>query len=161
MQDDDDKRYTLTTLLKLKGGYMRVILIFMLSVFMGSAAAITKCELNGKVYYQSAGCPEHAKAKYLVDDKYIDEKQLLKYRQEKEEKSEKPQAVDKEKPEQVTDSVESTDAQAQEEQDKQPVKNAPHVNVPRAFDYVNPKLSNMQRQLDAHNKELQKLQNAQ
>ena len=58
--------------------------------------------------------------------------------------------------------MESTDSEIQEdEQDKPPVKNGPHVNVPRAFDYVNPKLSDMQRQIDQHNKELQKLQNAQ
>jgi hypothetical protein len=46
-------------------------------------------------------------------------------------------------------------------QEQQPVKDAPHVNVPSAFDYVNPKLSDMQRKLDAHNKELQNQQNAQ
>ncbi|MBT3812244.1 MAG: hypothetical protein HON51_11855 [Gammaproteobacteria bacterium] len=143
---------------------MRVILILMLSVFMGSVAAITRCELNGKVYYQTAACPKHSKVQYLVNDKYIDEDKLRKYRQEKEDTMPEEQlSVSEEKPKQVTDSSALSDAGAQvdDELDKQAVKNAPHVNVPSTFDYVNPKLSDMQRKLDEHNKELHKLQNAQ
>ncbi|OQK18221.1 hypothetical protein AU255_10420 [Methyloprofundus sedimenti] len=143
---------------------MRVILIFLLSVFMNSAAAITRCELNGKVYYQTATCPEHAKAEYLINGKYIDEEQLLKHRQEK--KVTMPEdlpAVTEEKPEQAQNSIEPTDAKKEEadEQDKKPVHNPAQVNVPSTFEYVNPKLSDMQKQLDEHNKELQKLQNVQ
>ena len=143
---------------------MRVILILMFSTFMGNAAAINKCELNGKVYYQSATCPKHAKAKYLVDGEYIDEQRLLKLRQEKKDSMLVEQSTDSvERPRQMTSPGESADDQFQQEDEQQikPVKNAPHVNVPRAFDYVNPKLSNMQRQLDEHNRELQQLQSAQ
>ncbi len=146
--------------------YMRVILIFVLSVFMDSTAAITKCELNGKVYYQKAACPEHAASKYLINGKYIDEEQLLKYRQEKKEQTpEDIAAVGEEKPKQTPNSIESTDAQleAADGQDQKPVQNKKpaQINVPSAFEYVNPKLADMQRQLDEQNKELQKLQNAQ
>ena len=146
--------------------YMRVILIFVLSVFMDSTAAITKCELNGKVYYQKAACPEHAASKYLINGKYIDEEQLLKYRQEKKEQTpEDTAAVGEEKPKQTPNSIESTDAQleAADGQDQKPVQNKKpaQINVPSAFEYVNPKLADMQRQLDEHNNELQKLQKAQ
>ena len=143
---------------------MRIILILMPSLFVGNAAAINKCELNGKVYYHSVTCPKHAKAKYLVDGKYIDEERLLRLRQEKKDGMPAKQSTDSvEKSRQVSSPGESADDQFQYEDEQQikPVKNAPHVNVPRAFDYVNPKLSNMQRQLDEHNRELQKLQNAQ
>lgn len=142
---------------------MRVILILVLSVFMGNAAAINKCELNGKVYYQSATCPKHAKVKYLVDGEYIDEERLLKLKQEKKDNMPTKQSTNSvEKSRQVSNPDESVEDQFQYEDEQQIklVKNAPHVNVPRAFDYVNPKLSNMQRQLDEHNRELQKLQNA-
>jgi hypothetical protein len=148
---------------------MRVILILVLSVFMGSAAAITRCELNGKVYYQTARCPKQSKAQYLVNDKNIDEDKLRKYRRiNVEEISQETPVVGEEETKQVTNSKASADAETQESaeqennmQEQQPVKDAPHVNVPRAFDYVNPKLSDMQRKLDAHNKELQNQQNAQ
>lgn len=148
---------------------MRVILILVLSVFMGSAAAITRCELNGKVYYQTAWCPKQSKAQYLVNDKNIDEDKLRKYRRiNVEEISQETPVVGEEETKQVTNSKASADAETQESaeqednmQEQQPVKDAPHVNVPRAFDYVNPKLSDMQRKLDAHNKELQNQQNAQ
>ncbi|HIG65165.1 MAG: hypothetical protein HOE45_09580 [Gammaproteobacteria bacterium] len=99
-----------------------------------------------------------------MNDKYIDEDKLRKYRQEKEDTMPEEQlSVSEEKPKQVTDSSALSDAGAQvdDELDKQAVKNAPHVNVPSTFDYVNPKLSDMQRKLDEHNKELHKLQNAQ
>ena len=147
---------------------MRVIILLILSLFMGAATAITKCEINGKISYQAAGCPEHAKAKYLIDDEYIDEERLRKLKQKKKYNipANLPDATE-EKLKQVPSSIESTDDQIPEEeveedeQEKEPVKNAPHVNVPRAFDYVNPKLSDMQQQIDEHKKELQKLENSQ
>lgn len=120
--------------------------------------------VNGKVYYQTAICPEHAKAEYLINGKYIDEEQLLKYRQEKKEiMPEDLPAVTEEKPDQAQNSIELTDAKIKEadEQAKKPVHNPAQVNVPSAFEYVNPKLSDMQKHLEEHNKELQKLQNLQ
>ncbi|WP_221896462.1 hypothetical protein [Bathymodiolus japonicus methanotrophic gill symbiont] len=95
---------------------------------------------------------------------YIDKQCLLKLRQEKEGSMPAKRSTDSvEKSSQVSSPGAAIEEQFQfeDEQQMKPVHNAPHVNVPRAFDYVNPKLSNMQRQLDEHNRELQKLQNAQ
>ncbi|GAW85331.1 hypothetical protein bplSymb_SCF00508P013 [Bathymodiolus platifrons methanotrophic gill symbiont] len=128
--------------------------------------AINKCEINGKISYQSAACPTYAKSKSLVKDKYISEQQLQKYKREHREKSEqgfrklyppKNPAVVSEK---IPDNVQQTEPL--QEQNKQTDKHEPpHVNVPRPFDYVNTKLEKMDRELDEHNKKLQQLQNTQ
>ncbi|RLA25342.1 MAG: hypothetical protein DRQ62_02830 [Gammaproteobacteria bacterium] len=161
---------------------MRIVVLVLIFGFLQPAMAINKCELNGKVSYQAAACPEQAKSKSLVKDKYISEEQLQEYKREHNNKSE--QAFKKvnspKKPPVVSDQVLKIDTQQTQSQQIQALndtgeaqvqdvddqsnktnkRTAPHVNVPSAFDYVNPKLSDMDRKLEEHNKKLQQLQNA-
>ena len=144
---------------------MRVILILVLSVFMNSTVAITKCEINGKISYQTAACPENATSKFLMKDKYVSQQQLREYEQERVKNSgnslnkaapaNASSVVNQEPSDNDTQQTEPLQLQEDELDKKDDKHDAPHVNVPRAFDYVNPKLENMDRKLQEHNKRLQ------
>lgn len=67
----------------------------------------------------------------------------------------KPQRVDG-----ANEATESVDREMDEQSHKSETKVVPHVNVPDAFGYVNPRLEKMNRKLEEHNKKLQQLQNA-
>ncbi len=146
---------------------MHVFVFLILSVLMNPVLAITKCELKGKVIYKEGGCPEHAVTKYWVNGKYITEQQLKEYQQQGKIKSEQAfkqiNTPDKkvstvELKATALEAEESTHTQA-EILDAQDIESSPiHVNVPRAFEYVNPKLEAMDRKLDEHNKKLQQIE---
>lgn len=151
---------------------MRLIIIFLLSGFIQSVMAINKCEINGKVSYQQSPCPVNASSKSLVKDKYISEKQMHLYAQEAKRKSDESfkkinsaktsrsiapdsteietKSVSPKQIENLYSETESVDAE-QQATDK---NNPPKVNVPGAFEYVNPKLSDMDRKLNQHNKNI-------
>ena len=161
---------------------MRIVVIFLLFGFLQPAMAINKCELNGQVSYQTAACPEHAKSKSLVKDKYISEQQMQEYKRQHIKTSEQAfkKAYPPKKPPVVSEEASENDIQQTQSQQRQKLNDtthfqlqemdeqdvetekhkAPQVNVPSAFDYVNPKLSDMDRKLEEHNKKLQQLQNA-
>lgn len=161
---------------------MRIGLFFLISGFIQPAMAITKCEINGVVSYKQGPCPVNASSKYLINDKYVSEKQLRKKKQERQRKSDEdfikisPSRQSKPvisnsskiedqqaKPQQLSganEAIESSDRETVEQNHKADTKAVPHVNVPGAFDYVNPKLEKMNRKLEEHDKKLQQLQNA-
>ena len=68
--------------MKIRGVSMRIIGGLLLFGFVSSAMAITKCELNDKVTYKKGSCPENASSKVLIKDEFVEEKRLLKHKQE-------------------------------------------------------------------------------
>ena len=152
---------------------MRIVGILLLFWFVLPAMAITKCELNGKVIYKKGICPENASSKYLVKDKFVAKSQLLKYKQERIEHSEKdfkrmnaPRKLfngnkewfESENQPAKTRKVQiSNDVNQSLKVDKLASK-PDKINVPKMYDGVNDKLSEMEQKLELHNKELQQLQ---
>jgi hypothetical protein len=63
-----------------------VILVFFLG-FVQPAAAITKCELNGKVIYKTGNCPKDAVTKFLVKGNYVSDQHLLAHRKRRAQES--------------------------------------------------------------------------
>lgn len=161
---------------------MRIGLFLLASGFMQPVMAITKCEINGVISYKQGPCPVNASSKYLINEKYVSEKQLRQKKRERQRisdedflkvnSSRQPKPVinnpseikaQQAKPQRVDSSgvaTEAVDREAVEQDHKADTKAAPHINVPGAFDYVNPKLEKMNSKLEEHNKKLQQLQNA-
>ena len=154
---------------------MRILLVLLLLGVIQPVFAITKCELNGKVIYKRGDCPEHASAKYLVKDKYVDERQLQSHRQERKAESEqdfKLMNTPIKRPDEYEEWSESEDLQTKPEKVKmsdeathfqlqkvdKPNSKIRKINTPKSYDGVNDKLSEMERKLEQHNKELQQLQ---
>ena len=154
---------------------MRIVVILLLFGLIQPVFAITKCELNGKVIYKSGHCPEHASTKYLVKDKYVDESQLQKHKQEsiaESKKDFKRMNTPRKKPDESQEWFESEELQTKSKKvqmsneathfqlqkvDK-PNSKIHKINAPKVYDGVNDKLSEMERKLERHNKELQQLQ---
>ena len=154
---------------------MRIIVVLLLVGLIKPAFAITKCELDGKVTYKRGGCPEHASSKYLVKDKYVDENQLQKHKQERvveSEKDFKQMNTPRRRPDESEEWFESEEQQTkpkkiqisneathfQRQKVDKPNSKIHKINAPKVYDGVNEKLSEMERKLEQHNKELQQLQ---
>ena len=154
---------------------MHTLMVLLLLGFIQPAFAITKCELNGKVTYKSGGCPEHASAKYLVKDKYVEERQLQKHKQKRiveSEKDFKHMNTPRKRPDESEEWYESEDQQIklkkvqmsnesthfQLQKVDKPNSKIHKINAPKVYDGVNDRLSEMERKLEQHNKELQQLQ---
>lgn len=146
---------------------------------MQPAMALTKCVLEGKISYKQGACPKNATSEYWVKNRFVEESQLQKKRQDHITRSEEgfKQMNAQQKRQNEYDSEFDSEEQEQEkirEPKKMQVSNEsahfqlqkvdksksniPKVNVPQSHDYVNDRLSEMQRKLDQHNKELQQLQ---
>ena len=144
---------------------------------MQPAIALTKCVLEGKVSYKAGACPKNASSKYWVKNKFVAESELQKKRQEHITRSEES-FKQLNAPRKISDEREARFESEEQEQARKPKKmkvsnetahfqlqkidksksNAPKINVPQSHEYVNDRLSEMQRKLDQHNKELQQLQ---
>ena len=155
-----------------------VVFVFLFFSFMQPAIALTKCILDGKVSYKVGPCPKDASSKYWVNNKFVEERKLKKNRQKnsalseesfkrmntpivrREDESEEEFDVEEQeqarKPKKMQVSNETAHFQLKKVDNEK--DNAPEVNVPQSHEYVNDKLSEMQKKLDQHNKELQQLQ---
>ncbi|NOQ14200.1 MAG: hypothetical protein GQ583_06950 [Methyloprofundus sp.] len=156
-----------------------VVLVFLFFGFMRPAIALTKCVLNGKVSYKVGACPKNASSKYWVKNKFVAESELQKKQQENISRSEKSfKRMNEKKKSQDEYDAEFDSEEQEQEKKREPKKmeassevahfqlkkidksktDIPKVNVPQSHEYVNDKLSDMQKKLDQHNKELQQLQ---
>jgi len=155
-----------------------VVFVFLFFSFMQPAIALTKCILEGKVSYKVGPCPKNASSKYWVNNKFVEESKLHKNRQKnstlseesfkrmntpivrREDESEEEFDIEEQeqarKPKKMQVSNETAHFQLKKVDNEK--DNAPKVNVPQSHEYVNDKLSEMQKKLDQHNKELQQLQ---
>lgn len=141
---------------------MRIVIFFLFTVLMLPALAINKCEINGQISYRQGPCPAKAKTQYLINGKYISEEKLREYRHMPKTQTglvNKQQAVSRQPLDSATGSP-VQNQQADYEESTTGQHKSPQVNVPGVFDYVNPKLSEMDRKLEEHKKKLQQLQNA-
>lgn len=140
---------------------MRILVASLLFFFMQPAIAITKCILNGKVTYKLGACPKKSTTQFLIKDRYIEEGQLQKARQERDAQSVKDFIRMNIRPEYdengtlIKPGYETVKTKAEnEDEDSQ-------MDAPEVDDEANARLLEMQRQLDQRRKELQQLQQQQ
>lgn len=155
-----------------------VVFVFLFFSFMQPAIALTKCTLEGKVSYKVGPCPKNASSKYWVNNKFVEKNKLQKKRQKNSTLSEESfKRINTPVVRREDESEEEFDLEEQEKVRKpkkmqvsneaahfqlkkvdQEESDTPKVNVPQSHEYVNDRLSEMQKKLDQHNKELQQLQ---
>jgi len=148
-------------------------LIFFLLGIMQPALAITKCELKGKVLYKRGTCPKNSSTKYLVKDKFVAEEQLQQHQQKRIAQSEQAykdintprkssdedaELLESESQPSVPDKVQMSNETTHFQLKKVENDKGDKINVPGIYNGVNVKLSEMERQLEQRNKELQQLQ---
>lgn len=154
---------------------MKILIALLLLGFAQSAAAITKCEVRGKVTYKRGSCPQNAETRILVKDKYIKEQDLYKFQQDRDSASDKAikkmtapkivpakveEVVESKSPkkpaEKVKMSSESVHFQLKKVEDLN--RKTGKIYSPNMPDDLSGKLEDMELKVKEHNKALQQLQ---